>query len=48
MTTDGVSQGKSKVIWDLKAHEIWVNLAMEQVRAGNRSGTHLSKVKKIL
>ncbi|KAH9734469.1 hypothetical protein KPL71_017387 [Citrus sinensis] len=43
MATDGVSQGKSKAIWDPKSHEIWVNLIVEQVRVGNRSGTHLSK-----
>ncbi|KAH9726501.1 hypothetical protein KPL70_008275 [Citrus sinensis] len=29
MTTDGVSRGKSKAIWDPKSHEIWVNLAKE-------------------
>ncbi|ESR41160.1 hypothetical protein CICLE_v100272352mg, partial [Citrus x clementina] len=43
MATDSVSQDKSKAIWDPKSHEIWVNLAVEQVRASNGSGTHLSK-----
>ena len=43
MAIDGASQGKSKAIWDPKSHEIWVNLVVEQVRVGNRSGTHLNK-----
>ncbi|KAL5815892.1 hypothetical protein ACOSQ3_024270 [Xanthoceras sorbifolium] len=42
MTNEG-TQGKSKAIWDPRTHEIWVDLAIEQVRAGNRNGTHLSK-----
>ncbi|KAL5579664.1 hypothetical protein UlMin_012106 [Ulmus minor] len=27
-----------------KKHEIWVDLAVEQIRSGNRNGTHLSKL----
>ncbi|KAL5761148.1 hypothetical protein ACOSQ2_019986 [Xanthoceras sorbifolium] len=42
MANEG-TQGKLKAIWDPQAHEIWVDLAIEQVRAGNRNGTHLSK-----
>ncbi|KAK2642082.1 hypothetical protein Ddye_023845 [Dipteronia dyeriana] len=37
------TQGKSKAVWDPRAHEIWVDLAIEQVRPRNRNGTHLSK-----
>ncbi|KAL5764624.1 hypothetical protein ACOSQ2_017218 [Xanthoceras sorbifolium] len=42
MANEG-TQGKSKAIWDPRTHEIWVDLAVDQVRAGNRNGTHLSK-----
>ncbi|KAK3210943.1 hypothetical protein Dsin_015649 [Dipteronia sinensis] len=42
MANEG-TQGKSKAVWDPRTHEIWVDLAIEQVRAGNRNGTHLSK-----
>ncbi|XP_022868405.1 L10-interacting MYB domain-containing protein-like [Olea europaea var. sylvestris] len=42
MATEGI-KGKSKAIWDARTHEIWVDVAVEQVRAGNRNGTHLSK-----
>ncbi|KAL5846149.1 hypothetical protein ACOSQ3_009673 [Xanthoceras sorbifolium] len=47
MATEG-TQGKLKAIWDPQAHEIWVDLAIEQVRAGNRNGTHLSKQASII
>ncbi|KAK2658394.1 hypothetical protein Ddye_004927 [Dipteronia dyeriana] len=42
MENDG-TQGKTKAVWDPRTHEIWVDLATEQVRVGNRNGTHLSK-----
>ena len=42
MANEG-TQGKSKAVWDPRTHEIWVDLAIEQVRAGNRNGTQLSK-----
>ncbi|TXG49506.1 hypothetical protein EZV62_025381 [Acer yangbiense] len=42
MANEG-TQGKTKAVWDPRTHEIWVDLAIEQVRAGNRNGTHLSK-----
>ncbi|TXG51069.1 hypothetical protein EZV62_023593 [Acer yangbiense] len=42
MANEG-AQGKEKAVWDPRTHEIWVDLAIEQVRAGNRNGTHLSK-----
>ncbi|KAK2648062.1 hypothetical protein Ddye_015551 [Dipteronia dyeriana] len=42
MANEG-AQGKAKAVWDPPTHEIWVDLAIEQVRAGNRNGTHLSK-----
>ncbi|KAK2635900.1 hypothetical protein Ddye_030692 [Dipteronia dyeriana] len=42
MANEG-TQGKSKTVWDSQTHEIWVDLAIEQVGAENRNGTHLSK-----
>ncbi|XP_062074957.1 L10-interacting MYB domain-containing protein-like [Humulus lupulus] len=45
MASEGeVTQGKSKTIWDPPTHEKWIDLAVEQVRAGNRNGSHLSKL----
>ncbi|KAL5558233.1 hypothetical protein UlMin_034444 [Ulmus minor] len=38
------TQGKKKAIWDSKTHEIWADLAVEQIRSGNINGTHLSKL----
>ncbi|KAK2662844.1 hypothetical protein Ddye_001418 [Dipteronia dyeriana] len=42
MANEG-AQEKAKAVWDPPTHEIWVDLAIEQVRAGNRNGIHLSK-----
>ncbi|KAM6546243.1 hypothetical protein CsatB_026979 [Cannabis sativa] len=39
-----VTQGKSKAVWDSTTHEKWIDLAVEQVRAGNRNGSHLRKL----
>ncbi|XP_062080012.1 L10-interacting MYB domain-containing protein-like [Humulus lupulus] len=45
MASEGeVTQGKSKAIWDPPTHEKWIDLAVEEVRAGNRNGSHLSKL----
>ncbi|KAL5827719.1 hypothetical protein ACOSQ4_019516 [Xanthoceras sorbifolium] len=35
------TQEKSKAIWDPRTHEIWVDLAIKQIRARNRNRTHL-------
>lgn len=35
-------KGKSKAIWDARTHEIWVDVAVQQVR-GNKNVTYLSK-----
>ncbi|KAK9284032.1 hypothetical protein L1049_012291 [Liquidambar formosana] len=34
---------KDKANWDPKAHEIWVNVFVAEVRAGDRIGTIFSK-----
>ncbi|KAK9285611.1 hypothetical protein L1049_024806 [Liquidambar formosana] len=37
-------KGKAKANWDPKAHEIFIDICIAEVRLGNRSGTHFTTV----